>query len=98
MLVIAGKDTGKKGKVVRTFASLEKVIVEGVNVQKRHEKVKRNTKQGGAGIIEVAAPIHVSNVQLIDPKSDKPTRIGVKRNDAGKNVRYAIKSGTVLTK
>lgn len=95
-MVIAGKDKGKTGKVVRTLPALEQVIVEGVNMQKRHEKAKRNTKQG-AGIIEVAAPVHVSNVQCIDPKTSKPTRVGVRFDESKKkNVRYAKKSDTVL--
>lgn len=93
--VLAGKDKGKTGKVVRAFPAQSKVVVEGINLQTRHEKAKRNTKQGG-GIVSVAAPVSVSNVALVDPKSSKPTRVGVKRNDAGKNVRYTKKSGTVL--
>jgi large subunit ribosomal protein L24 len=94
--VIAGKDKGKTGKVLRTFPRENKVIIQGVNVQKHHEKSKKDTKQGG-GIVEVSAPIHVSNVQLIDPKSNKVTRIGVKRDETTKkNVRYAKKSNTVL--
>ncbi len=94
--ILAGKDKGKTGKVLHAFPALEQVIVEGVNMQTRHEKAKGNTKQGG-GIISVAAPVAVSSVALIDPKTSKPTRVGVKRNEAGtKNVRYAKKSGTVL--
>lgn len=95
-MVIAGKDKGKTGKVLRTLPSLEKVIVQGVNIQKHHEKTKKDTKQGG-GIVEVAAPIHVSNVQLVDPKTNKPTRIGIVMDEASKkNVRVTKKSGTKL--
>lgn len=94
--MIAGKGKGKTGKVVRTLRETEQVIVEGVNVQKRAEKAKRNTKQG-AGIIEVDAPVHVSNVQLVDPKTNKATRIGIRFDETKKkNVRFAKKSDTVL--
>lgn len=95
--IIAGKDRGKTGKVLKVFRALERVVVEGVNVQKRHEKLRKNTKQGG-GIVSVAAPVHVSNVQLVDPKSGKPTRIGITRDvKTGTRVRVAKKSGTTLT-
>ena len=94
--VISGKDNGKTGKVLRAFPRLDQVIVEGVNIQKRHEKAKKNTKQG-SGIVEVAAPVHVSNVQLVDPKTGSPTRIGVTYDEVKKkNVRVAKKSGTTL--
>lgn len=96
MQIIAGKDRGKTGKVLHAFPQIDRVIVEGVNIQKRHEKANKNTKQG-SGIVEVAAPVHVSNVQLVDPKTGKPTRVGVKYDEAKKkNVRVAKKSGTVL--
>ena len=95
--MIAGKDKGKTGKVVRSMPETSQVILEGVNIQKRHEKAQKNTKQGGTGIVEVAAPIHVSNVQLLDPKTNKPTRVGVRYDEAKKkNVRYAKKSDTTL--
>jgi large subunit ribosomal protein L24 len=94
--VIAGKDKGKTGKVLRTFPREQKVIVEGMNVQKHHQKAKKDTKQGG-GIVEVSAPIHISNVQLLDPKDNKPTRVGVRKDETTKkNIRYAKKSDTVL--
>jgi large subunit ribosomal protein L24 len=97
VIVTAGKDKGKTGKVVRALPESEQVIVDGVNIQKRHEKAQKNTKQGGAGIIEVAAPIHVSNVMLVDPKTSKKTRVGVRFDETKKkNVRYAKKSDTVL--
>ena len=96
VIVIAGKDKGKTGKVLRTLPSEEKVIVEGVNIQKRHSKSKKDTKQGG-GIVDVSAPVHVSNVQLVDPKTSKPTRVSVERDEkTKKNVRVAKKSGTTL--
>lgn len=96
--VIAGKDKGKTGKVLRAFPQEAKVIVEGTNIQKHHRKTKKDTKQGG-GIVEVSAPIHVSNVQLVDPKDNKPTRVGVMKDESkGKNVRVAKRSNTKLTK
>jgi len=96
VIVIAGKDKGKTGKVLRALPREDKVIVDGVNIQKRHEKLKRDTKQGG-GIVEVSAPIHVSNVQIVDPKTNKGTRVGVEKDAAGKkSVRVAKRSGTKL--
>ncbi len=98
VIIIAGKDKGKTGKVLRAFPRLQAVIVEGVNIQKHHKKTKKDTKQGG-GIVEVSAPINVSNVQLVDPKTNKKTRIGVVKDEATKkNVRIAKKSGTKLSK
>jgi large subunit ribosomal protein L24 len=73
--VIAGKDKGKTGKVLRALPRTMQVIVEGMNVQKHHKKTQKSTKQGG-GIVEVSAPIHVSNVMVMDPKENKPTRVG----------------------
>lgn len=96
VIIIAGKDKGKTGKVLRALPSEEKVIVQGVNIQKHHKKTKKDTKQGG-GIVEVSAPIHVSNVQLVDPKTGKKTRVGVTKDDAGKkNVRVTKQSSTKL--
>lgn len=94
--IIAGKDKGKTGKVLRAIPSEGKVIVQGMNVQKRHTKAKKNTKQGG-GVVDISAPIHISNVQVLDPKINKPTRIGIVKDVATKkNVRVAKKSGTKL--
>lgn len=94
--VLAGKDRGKTGKVVRALPATLQVIIEGINIQKRHEKTKKNTRQGG-GIVEVAAPVHISNVALVDPKTNKPTRVGKAFDDAKKKyVRIAKQSGTKL--
>jgi large subunit ribosomal protein L24 len=93
--VIAGKDKGKEGVVVQVFPKEQRVIVKGVNVVKKHQK-PTNTKPNG-GIVEVEAPIHVSNVALLDPSSNKPTRVGHKVVD-GKKVRFAKKTGEVLDK
>jgi len=91
--VIAGKDKGKEGVVVKTLAAKDRVVVEGVNIVKKHQKPNNQYPQGG--IIELEAPIHVSNVQLLDPSTNEPTKVGYKVED-GKKVRFAKKSGTTL--
>jgi large subunit ribosomal protein L24 len=94
--VLAGKDRGKTGKVLRALPQTSQVIVEGINMQKRHEKARKNTKQG-SGIIEVTAPVHVSNVALVDPKTSKVTRVGKTYDESKKKfVRTAKVSGTKL--
>jgi large subunit ribosomal protein L24 len=91
--VIAGKDKGKKGKVMSVSAKHERVVVEGVNVVKRHARPSSANPQGG--IVSKEAGIHISNVMVVDPKSGAPTRVGI-RVEGGKRVRFAKKSGTVL--
>lgn len=91
--VITGKDKGKEGNVLTALPKLNKVIVEGININKKHTRPTGMGQEGG--IVEKEAPIHVSNVQLIDPKTGESTRVGYKVED-GKKVRYAIKSGEVL--
>jgi len=86
VLVIAGKDRGKKGKVRRAVPKAERVVVEGLNMIKRHSRARRAARQ--AGIVELEAPIHVSNVMLVCEKCKKPTRIGYKILDDGRKVRY----------
>ena len=97
--VISGKDRGKTGRVLRTEPRRERVYVEGMNIQKRHQRPRslRDTQraQDIGGVIEVEGPIHVSNVMLLDPKSGDPTRVGVRR-DGGRRVRVAKKSGTEI--
>jgi len=93
VIVIAGKDKGKSGKVLRALPKMERVIVEDVNVAKRHQKGRRSGETGQ--IIDKTLPIHISNVALADPKSGKPTRVGIKE-EGGKRVRVAKKSGTVI--
>ena len=88
--VNAGNDKGKTGKVLTVIPAKDRVIVEGVNVVSKH--TKPNAKQPQGGIVKQEAGIHVSNVQLIDPAQNKPTRVGYKFVD-GKKVRYAKKSG-----
>ncbi|NCU18101.1 50S ribosomal protein L24 [Pallidibacillus pasinlerensis] len=91
--VITGKDKGKTGVILKALPKKDRVIVEGVNIVKKHAKPSQENPQGG--IIEVEAPIHVSNVMVIDPKTGEPTRVGYKIED-GKKVRIAKKSGAVL--
>ena len=90
VVVIAGSDKGKKGKVIKTLRDENKVVVEGVNVVKKHQKA---TAQETGGIVEVAAPIHASNVMIVDPKTKKRTRVGHTTDEkTGKKIRIAKKS------
>jgi len=91
--VISGKDKGKTGKVSRAFPSLSRVLIDDINVSKRHQKPRKENQKGQ--VIDKAMPIHVSNVMLIDPKEGKVTRVGYKIV-AGKKVRVALKSQTEL--
>ena len=97
--VISGKDRGKTGRVLRTEPQRARVFVEGMNIQKRHQRPRslRDTQraQDIGGVIEVEGPIHVSNVQLLDPKSGDPTRVAITHKD-GKRIRVAKKSGTEI--
>lgn len=93
--VITGKDKGKEGVVLAAFPKTDRVIVEGVNMIKKHQKPSAAAPQGG--IIEKEASIHVSNVMLIDPSTNEPTRVGFKDVD-GKKVRVSKKTGEVLDK
>ncbi len=99
VVVISGKDAGKKGRVVRTDPKKDRVYVEHLNMIKRHERPRsqgdlKNAQVGG--IVEKEGPIHVSNVMLLDPKDNKPTRVGVRRDDGGKRVRFAKRSGKAI--
>ncbi len=93
--VISGKDKGKEGIILEAYPKKDRVLVEGVNMVKKHSKPSQMNPQGG--ISEQEAPIHVSNVMMLDPKSGNPTRVGYKVED-GKKVRVAKKSGEVLDK
>jgi large subunit ribosomal protein L24 len=94
--VIAGKDRGRTGRVLRVEPDKQRVYVEGANIVKRHTKPRtlRDTQRAQelGGIVEKEGPIHISNVMLIDPDSGEPTRVGIKR-DGGRRVRIARKSG-----
>ena len=90
VVVIAGSDKGKKGKVIKTLREENKVVIEGVHMVKKHQ---RPTGQESGGILEVEAPIHASNVMLIDPKTKKPTRVGYKIDEkSNKKIRISKKS------
>lgn len=93
--VISGKDKGKQGVILEAYPTRERVLVEGVNFVKKHAKPSQLNPQGG--IIDMEAPIHVSNVMPLDPKTNQPTRVGYKEVD-GKKVRIAKKTGNPLDK
>lgn len=93
VIVTAGRDKGKKGTVVKTLRDVEKVVIEGLNLRKKHQKPRRSGEKGQT--VEIAMPMHVSNVMIIDPKGGKPTRIGYKVED-GKKIRIARKSGAKI--
>lgn len=98
VIVIAGNYKGVRGRVQRVLPKQRKVVVAGVNVVKKHQKPRptggRSRAQGG--IIEFEAPIDISNVMLVDPEKDEPTRVGYRRDDDGRLVRVAKKSETEL--
>ena len=93
VIVIAGRDKGKTGVIQKVIPEQNRVVVENVNLRKKHKKPTQANPEGG--IVEIYAPIDASNVMLLDPKTKKPTRIGHKIVK-GKKVRYAKKSGTTL--
>ncbi|MBF8376874.1 50S ribosomal protein L24 [Alicyclobacillus mali] len=94
VVVIAGKDKSKQGRILKVYPKEGRVVVEGVNVVKRHTKPNPQHPEGG--IVEKEAPIHVSNVMIVDPKTGEPTRVGYKFLEDGRKVRYAKKSGEIL--
>ena len=97
--VISGKDKGKSGKVLRVQPKKDRVFVEGLNIHKRHVKPRsiRDAQRAESvgGVIEEEGPIHISNVMLVDPKTNKPTRVGVTREN-GQRTRVAKKSGEAI--
>ena len=93
VVVIAGKDKGKEGLIKQILVSSNKVVVEGVNIVKKH--VKPNGQTAGS-ITEMEAPIHASNVMIVDPKTKKATKVKYEIKDDGKKVRVAKKSSTVI--
>ncbi len=94
VLVISGKDRGKTGRVLRVDPKNERVYVEGLNIVKRHQRPRPGSSDPG-GVVEKEGPIHVSNVMLLDPQDNKPTRVGVIRED-GKRFRVGKKSGNKI--
>ena len=93
VIVITGKDKGKTGTVDKAFPKENRVIVSGVNMVKRHTKP---TQENAGGIVSKEAPIHVSNVAIVDPKTGKASKIGSKTVDGGRKVRVARRSGEVI--
>lgn len=94
VIVLAGKDKGKKGAILKSMPSENRVVVAGVNIVTRHQKADRANPNGG--IVKKEAPIHVSNIALADPKSGKATRVGYKTLEDGRKVRVAKRSGEVI--
>ena len=93
VVVLTGRDKGKKGSVLKVFPKETKALVQGVNVVKRHQ---RQTQRQQAGIVTKEAPVHLSNIAHVDPKTGKATRIGFKTLGDGHKVRFAKKSGEVI--
>lgn len=91
VVVLAGEDKGKTGKVLKVLVEKNRALVEGVNMVSKSTKPSAKNPQGG--IVKQEAPIHISNLSLVDPKSGKPTRVGIKVAEDGKKVRIAKKSG-----
>jgi large subunit ribosomal protein L24 len=99
VIVTGGKDRGKTGKVLRTEPGKRRVYVEGLNIVKRHSRPRsvKDTQKGDAGgIIEKEGPIHVSNVMVLDPTDNKPSRIGIRTTDDGKRQRFLKRTGNAL--
>jgi large subunit ribosomal protein L24 len=93
VVVLTGRDKGRTGEVIEVLPKENRVKVRGVNIVKKHQ---RQTPTQAGGIVEIEAPIHVSNVAHVDPKDNKPTRVGFKTLEDGRKVRYAKRSGEVI--
>ena len=93
-IVIAGNDKGKKGKVLEVITSKSRAIIEGANMITKHVKPSANNPEGG--IEKTEAPIHISNIMVVDPSSGDPTKVGRKLNDQGKLQRFSKKSGELI--
>jgi large subunit ribosomal protein L24 len=94
VVVITGRDKGKQGEVLKVLPSESRVVVQGVNVAKRHTRPSAADPSGG--ILDKELPIHISNVAHLDPKSGKPTRVGFKLLESGRKVRVARRSGETI--
>ncbi len=92
--VLRGDDKGREGKILKVFTKTGRVLVEGVNIVKKHRRARRPEEQ--SGIIEMAAPIHVSNVMLLDPKNGAPTRLRARIDEDGTKERISAKSGDAI--
>ena len=89
--VLSGEDKGKQGRVLSVQVTKQRAIVEGVNIVTK--STKPNAKYPQGGLVKMEAPVHISNLSLIDPKSGKPTRVGLRKDEKGVTVRYSKKSG-----
>jgi len=96
VIVISGKDKGKTGRVLRVDPAKQRVYVEGLNKIKRHQRPSPMNPNAPVGVIEREGPIHISNVALLDPKENKPTRVGIIRREDGRRIRVAKRSQTEL--
>jgi large subunit ribosomal protein L24 len=96
VVVIAGKQKGTRGRVLRVAPGSDKVVVEGINVRTKHLKPNQQNPQGGR--VKKEAPIHISNVMLADPQTGEPTRVRIKILETGQRVRVAVKSGEQIDK
>lgn len=94
VIVIAGKSRGQTGTVMRAYPGKDTVLLEGLNLVKRHRRPTQQSRKGQ--IVDKPMPIHISNVQLVDPKTGKPTRIKIARGKDGARTRVAVKSGQEL--
>jgi large subunit ribosomal protein L24 len=98
VIVVSGKDKGKTGRVIRTDPRNERVYVEGLNMVKRHQRPQPGRPNMQVGVIEKEGPIHVSNVAILDPRENKPSRVGVRRDpNTGERIRFARRSGADLS-
>jgi len=96
VMIVRGDDKGKRGEVIRVYPKKGRITVKGVNIVKRHRKARSAEEQ--SGIIEMEAPIHVSNVMLVDPKSGEPTRTRMRLDEDGTKERISVKSGDAIPK
>jgi large subunit ribosomal protein L24 len=96
VVVIAGKDKGKTGKVIRTDPKRDRVYVGGLNMVKRHQRPNPARPNAQVGVIEKEGAIHVSNVAIVDPKDHKPMRVGIRRSEDGQRMRVTKRSGAEL--
>ena len=96
VIVISGKDKGKTGKILRVDRGRDRVYVEGINIVKRHTRPNPARPNAQVGVIEREGPVHISNVALVDPKENKPTRVGTRRTEDGRRMRVTKRSGTEI--
>ena len=94
--VITGRERGKRGKVLRVLTDKGRVVIEHVNMVKRHQRPTPGRPNAPVGVIETEGSVHVSNVAVVDPKDDKPTRVGIRRDANGRRMRVTKRSGAEL--